>query len=68
LAIRRQTAAQEERFTQAVTEEIVLRMARHAHEVTGMSKLVEISFHPSAPSYWVKARPARDKESYFHQY
>ena len=25
-------------------------------------------YDPSAPSYWVKARPARDKESYFHQY
>ena len=25
-------------------------------------------YDPDAPSYWQKARPARDKESYFHQY
>ena len=25
-------------------------------------------YDPSAPSYWVPARPARDKDSYFHQY
>ena len=25
-------------------------------------------FDPSATSYWQKARPIRDKESYFHQY
>jgi len=25
-------------------------------------------YDPSAPTYWSAARPARDKESYFHQY
>lgn len=25
-------------------------------------------YDPNAPSYWSEARPARDKESYFHQY
>ena len=25
-------------------------------------------YDPNASSYWLKARPARDKESYFHQY
>jgi hypothetical protein len=25
-------------------------------------------YDPSAPSYWQAAEPARDKESYFHQY
>ena len=25
-------------------------------------------YDPSAPTYWSTARPARDKESYFHQY
>ncbi|MGD8316461.1 MAG: SxtJ family membrane protein [Myxococcales bacterium] len=25
-------------------------------------------YQPDAPSYWTRARPARDKESYFHQY
>jgi len=26
------------------------------------------SYDPNASSYWIEARPARDKESYFHQY
>jgi hypothetical protein len=26
------------------------------------------SYDPSTPTYWSPARPARDKESYFHQY
>ena len=26
------------------------------------------SYDPNAPTYWSTARPARDKESYFHQY
>jgi hypothetical protein len=26
------------------------------------------SYDPSAPTYWSAAHPARDKESYFHQY
>ena len=26
------------------------------------------AYDPDAPTYWSTARPARDKESYFHQY
>lgn len=26
------------------------------------------SYDPSAPTYWQDAKPARDKDSYFHQY
>jgi len=26
------------------------------------------TYEPSAPTYWQPAKPARDKESYFHQY
>ena len=25
-------------------------------------------YDPAAPTYWLEASPARDKESYFHQY